>query len=320
MIPSSLISRQAQSLLQYYPLQNFTGSTAYNYQIPTISNTHTDTLQVRTGASLQAPQFPVGRVCDAGHPRRPGSGLQFPRSEPFVRNAGHGDLPPHLYAALLRNFHLSVQPAASPGSFPTSQTSRTFRAMPESPGNNQEPLNWGPPSLGFQQSTITGLNDQTPALQEPDQRLSAIWARGITGGTTFSSAAISAGSSSTFSAEQSARQPLPLPGRRARERVTISPTFCSACRIRVPSPSATRISICAPCSPICFSRTTGKSARLLSHPGFPLGIHVAGYGKVRAPGQPGCRARLYRGGAGGGQRSHGTAHEHDLSVIADSPG
>ena len=47
LIPQSLISSQARDLLSLYPQPNFAGSAGYNYQIPTQSATHQDSLQSR---------------------------------------------------------------------------------------------------------------------------------------------------------------------------------------------------------------------------------------------------------------------------------
>ena len=60
MIPASLISPQAMSLLQYYPQPNFTGSTIYNFQVPLIANTHTDNLQPRINKSFKRKNFISG--------------------------------------------------------------------------------------------------------------------------------------------------------------------------------------------------------------------------------------------------------------------
>ena len=51
-IPKSLISPQAQALLNLYPLPNSTGSGAYNYQIPLVGVTHQDSLQSRWNKSI----------------------------------------------------------------------------------------------------------------------------------------------------------------------------------------------------------------------------------------------------------------------------
>lgn len=46
-IPLSRISPQAQALLSLYPLPNFNGQARYNYQVPTVSNLHQDSVQFR---------------------------------------------------------------------------------------------------------------------------------------------------------------------------------------------------------------------------------------------------------------------------------
>ena len=45
-IPLNRISAQALSLLQYYPAPNFSGTNGYNYQVPLIANTHIDNLRL----------------------------------------------------------------------------------------------------------------------------------------------------------------------------------------------------------------------------------------------------------------------------------
>ena len=51
-IPSNRISQQAQALLKFYPQPNFTTGTSYNYQIPIVSLTQTNSLQARLNKSL----------------------------------------------------------------------------------------------------------------------------------------------------------------------------------------------------------------------------------------------------------------------------
>jgi hypothetical protein len=51
-IPQSLISPQAAALLSLYPQPNFGGSAGYNYQIPSQSATHQDSLQSRFNKML----------------------------------------------------------------------------------------------------------------------------------------------------------------------------------------------------------------------------------------------------------------------------
>ncbi len=52
MIPASRISSQAQSLLSFYPVPNFTAGTGYNYQVPLVNLTQSNNLQARFNKSL----------------------------------------------------------------------------------------------------------------------------------------------------------------------------------------------------------------------------------------------------------------------------
>src|SRR5207244_4628201 len=51
-IPPQRISPQAQSLLTYFPLPNFNGNARYNYQIPVINATHSDSLQTNLNKAI----------------------------------------------------------------------------------------------------------------------------------------------------------------------------------------------------------------------------------------------------------------------------
>src|SRR3989441_6180995 len=51
-IPPERISRQAQSLLTYFPLPNFNGNSRYNYQIPLINALHSDSLQTNVNKAI----------------------------------------------------------------------------------------------------------------------------------------------------------------------------------------------------------------------------------------------------------------------------
>src|SRR5206468_3396915 len=51
-IPLSRISPQAQSLLQLYPLPNFSASSRFNYQAPLIGRSDSDNLQARLGKTI----------------------------------------------------------------------------------------------------------------------------------------------------------------------------------------------------------------------------------------------------------------------------
>src|SRR5262249_47223174 len=52
LIPQAQISPQAQTLLNLYPLPNFSGNDRYNYQIPVVDSTHQDTVHGRLNKAL----------------------------------------------------------------------------------------------------------------------------------------------------------------------------------------------------------------------------------------------------------------------------
>ena len=155
-IPATQISPQAQSLLRFYPLPNFVGSTRYNYQIPAIGAQHQDSLQARMNKQVKKNNF-SGIF-----------GLQSNRTD----NTGIlGFL--DTGRTLGMNVQLGYRRTITPRSFLNfgvqfsrfSSTSVPFFANRENvageagiTGDNQQPINWGPPSLSFA-SGISGLSD-----------------------------------------------------------------------------------------------------------------------------------------------------------------
>jgi trimeric autotransporter adhesin len=156
------ISPQAQALLNLYPLPNVAGNSRYNYQIPVLSSTHQDAMQTRLDKSIGAKNDLYGRfsfqstrsnntnlfgfldTTDAlgintdanwfhrfGHQMYMTAGYQFSRLRTQVTP----------YFANRENVSL----AASIN------------------GNDQNPTNWGPPSLNFS-SGIAGLSDAQSSL------------------------------------------------------------------------------------------------------------------------------------------------------------
>jgi hypothetical protein len=178
-IPASRISPQAQALLALYPLPNFRGSSQYNYQVPAVSATHQDALQSRLDKMV--------------NPKNELSGL-------FAFQSTRTDMPNVLgysdsSAVLGMNAHVNWNHRLSPGLFLNAgyQFSRlSTRVTPffanranvsgdaGIQGNNQAPVNWGPPTLVFS-SGIQTLTDGVAAAnhnQTDAESLSIEWNRG----------------------------------------------------------------------------------------------------------------------------------------------
>ena len=151
------VSAQAQALLKLYPLPNIAGDFLYNYQVPVLNSSHVDAVQSRLDKTLGRKDQLYG-----------GFNLQSSRSGSenlfgFVDTTDTLGLntnahwshrfSQHLFTYLGYQFsRLRTQVA------PYFDNRENVSGLAGIAGNNQEPENWGPPSLAFS-SGITGLSD-----------------------------------------------------------------------------------------------------------------------------------------------------------------
>jgi hypothetical protein len=156
-IPSNRISQQAQALLKFYPQPNFTTVGTYNYQVPIVSLTQSNSLQTRLNKSLSTKDQIFGTF-----------GYQYasnvnPNLFGFI-DTGNGQG---------INLQVSEQHRFTPRTFGTLQVQFSRQSNRVTPyfsngqnvsgaagitGNNQEPVNYGPPGLSFSNG-ISGLSD-----------------------------------------------------------------------------------------------------------------------------------------------------------------
>jgi trimeric autotransporter adhesin len=187
-IPVSQISPQALALLTFYPLPNFDGNSRYNYQIPLVAGMHQDSLQARMNKQVKKNQF-------SGN-----FGMQSTRTD-NTNLFGFLDTGRSLGNNIQLNWRHSFTPRAfvnfgvqfsrfSTQNIPFFADRANVAGSAGITGNNQEPLNWGPPTLAFA-SGITGLSDvQYSSIHNQTSGVSfdALWNRGrhnITYGTDF---------------------------------------------------------------------------------------------------------------------------------------
>ena len=178
-IAPTQVNPQAAALLTYYPLPNFTGSSSFNYQIPVIGATHQDSMQARLNKTL---------------------GRKNQLSGVFALQSTRSDNP-NLFGFLDTNSSLGINANANwRHSFtPRFFTNLGFRfsrqAVRITPffenrlnvsevagitGNNQDPVNWGPPTLNFFNG-ITDLTDALPSFnrnQTAALSLDSLWNHG----------------------------------------------------------------------------------------------------------------------------------------------
>ena len=177
-IPPARISPQARALLNLYPLPGFSGDPRYNYQIPINSDTHQDALQSRFNQTFNAKNQLYG-------------GFAFQS----VRTSS-----PNLFGFVDTNDLLGINTGInwshrwSPGLFlnigyrfsrlatrttPYWENRENVSGAAGIAGNNQDPMNWGPPSLTFA-SGIAGLSDGQSSFdrnQTDAWSYSMLWSR-----------------------------------------------------------------------------------------------------------------------------------------------
>lgn len=151
------ISPQAQALLKLYPLPNFGGAGRYNYQIASVFATHQDNLQSR-----------FNKLIDRKNQLAGSFGLQSTRTD-TPNLFGFLDTGSTLGSnaqvnwrhtfgqRLFANFGLQFSRMAARVS-PYFANRENISGQAGISGNNQEPVNWGPPNLNFA-GGISSLSD-----------------------------------------------------------------------------------------------------------------------------------------------------------------
>jgi hypothetical protein len=178
-IPPERISPQARALLDLFPMPNFNDDARYNYQIPLIDSTHTDGLQGRLNKAINPRNQIVGNI-----------DVQSTRSDNV-----------NLFNFLDTNRVFGINGAIQWTTRPTQRFSATFRyqfnrqstrltphfanqlnvsALAGISGNNQEPVNWGPPTLSFAGGT-SSLSDAQYSFNRTQNNTfvyNSFWSRG----------------------------------------------------------------------------------------------------------------------------------------------
>lgn len=177
-IPPGQISPQAQALLNYYPLPSFSGISTYNYQVPIVTDTHQDALLSRWNENINGKNQLYG-------------GFAFQSTRTATPNVfGFLDTS----NALGINTNVDWSHRFSPGLFATAGFRFSRLGTRVKPywedranvsgeagiiGNNQDPMNWGPPALAFS-SGLAGLTDGNASFnrnQTSAGSYSMLWSR-----------------------------------------------------------------------------------------------------------------------------------------------
>ena len=156
-IPQDRISSQARALLNLYPLPNVAGNPRYNYQIPIISNTHQDALQSRLDKTLNPKNQLYGDFAfQSTRTDNPNLFGFLDTSDVLGINTGVNwshRFNQHLFLNLGYRFSRLATRIR-----PYWQNRQNISGAAGITGNDQDPTNWGPPSLLFS-SGVAGLSD-----------------------------------------------------------------------------------------------------------------------------------------------------------------
>ena len=178
-VPASRISPQAEALLRFYPLPNFAGSSGYNYQAPIQEGVHRDALQSRFTKTVSHRDQLFGSFSfESTRTDQPnlfgfldtGSRLGINTGVTWSHRFTH---------QLFMNFGYRFSRLASRNT-PYFANRENVSGEAGIMGNNQDPVNWGPPSLSFA-SGVTPLSDGLSSLDRNQTSAvspAVLWSRG----------------------------------------------------------------------------------------------------------------------------------------------
>ena len=146
------VSPQAQALLQLYPLPNLTGDSLYNYQVPVLSNIHQDALQSRLDKTIGRKDQLYGNFNFQS--TRSGNTNLFgftDTTDTLGINANMNwahRFSQHFF--IYASYHFS---RLRTNIVPYFENRQNISGAAGIAGNDQDPTNWGPPTLTFSSGT-----------------------------------------------------------------------------------------------------------------------------------------------------------------------
>ena len=157
-IPATRFSPQALALLNLYPLPNFDGSTRYNYQIPIVGITHQDSLQSRVNKALNRKNQIFSTFAFQDTRSSTPSIFDFLDTTDTLGLNGsvywRHTFTPRFFGNF--GFQYSRQSIRVSPNFANRQNISGDAGIT---GNNQDPINYGPPTLNF----VSGIGALTDA-------------------------------------------------------------------------------------------------------------------------------------------------------------
>ncbi len=175
-VPQNRISAQARALLSLYPLPNFTGNSRYNYQVPAVAATHQDALQSRLDKMINGKNQLSGSFAFQSVRSDSPNVLGYSDSSSILGINSRVNWTHRLSPGLFLNLGYQWS-RFSTHTTPFFANRVNISGNAGIQGNNQDPVNWGPPTLVFS-SGIASLTDALPASnhnQTSSELLSLEW-------------------------------------------------------------------------------------------------------------------------------------------------
>ncbi len=157
LIPAERISPQARALLNLYPLPNVSGSARYNYQAPILSPTHQDALQTRLNKNLSANNQLYGGLALQSTRASTANVFGFVDTTEALGLHTNINWTHRLRQQLFLNLGYQFS-RLSNRVHPFFENRTNISGQAGITGNNQDAMNWGPPTLEFS-SGVAGLSD-----------------------------------------------------------------------------------------------------------------------------------------------------------------
>jgi hypothetical protein len=177
-IPATQISSQARALLNFYPLPSFSGEQRYNYQIPISTDTHQDALQSRFDQTFNPKNQVYGGFAFQSARTRSPNLFGFVDTTDVLGINTSINWSHHLSPWLFLNLGYRFSRLAT-RTTPYWEDRENVSGEAGISGNNQDPANWGPPSLTFS-SGLAGLSDAQSSFdrnQTDAWSYSVLWSR-----------------------------------------------------------------------------------------------------------------------------------------------
>ena len=164
-IPSTRISPQAQTLLNFYPLPNFTSNNInepYNYQIPLVGIGNQNNVNVRISQTINAKNQVQGNFAWQNSDTTNPNVFGFVDTVTMTGYNTGLTYTYHFTTRLISNLRYNFSRSAT-NTTPYFSNVANVSGTAGIQGNDQSPLFWGPPSLSFA-SGFAGLSDTNYSL------------------------------------------------------------------------------------------------------------------------------------------------------------